>query len=256
MKRSLYIMLILCLLFSFTGCNSDENKIDKQTKENSENVSDNNNETDNNEVQNNDEEKNDNSDENKELKNLEGKDLMKAFINHKQAENYYYKAIIKSNDSDMGEVEFEVVNYRVGKSTRTESDGMGEKSIMIYNDNEKVLYYYIEGETQGSKINRNEKPKDQMFDTDMKYDKDEAFDNLVKAEITDLDGEEVIYSEFNVDNKGIVKTWYSIEKNFPILYTVENDENKIITEFKVVEFEEGDFSDKLIPDQNVTFVQH
>ncbi len=264
LKKPIYLILIFVLMFSFTACNSDNDKnAEKQEQKEVQKESENNN---GNENEDSDAEKKDNSnsqaeddkketEEKENLKSLKDVDLMKSFINHKQAENYYYKALIKSNDRDLGEVEFELINYTMGDSIRTESDFDGEHTVMIFNAEEGALYNYTVGELQGTKTIQMEATKDEMFDTSLTYEEYEDFADLIKAEYSKLNGDDVIYIEQKDKMDGVEKIWYSIDKHFPIKFVHENADGTMMSEFTVIEFEEGIFKEKFIPDDEITFVE-
>jgi len=125
-----------------------------------------------------------------------------------------------------------ITTYYSGSNVRYEADyGDMGKSILIYLEEEDIMYSYLEGDTNGMKlINADASYTEDMglmVDDEIIEDSaDDSQANVTTSKET-LDGQEVIYIETtsNDEEMGemLIKTWYSTEYGLPLKYLVESN---------------------------------
>jgi outer membrane lipoprotein-sorting protein len=158
------------------------------------------------------------------------------------------------------------VTYIDGKKTRFESD-MGDfgSSITISLPEEGVVYYFDEGNTQGTKIIG--MTEEEVYDSGYIVDDSELFSEITNnpsenmvAKVEMLDGEEVVYIESKETEEDmgeiLVKMWYSVKYALPLKYEIIMDD-EIIASYQVTAIEKNvKFdSDIFSPPEDVEFME-
>ncbi len=146
----------------------------------------------------------------------------------------------------------------------SENNTLGENRITIFKKDNNTYYEYVEGETEGKKYATMEPMMDMStkwtFD-EVEDSEDDEFEGLIKAEMQTLDGEEVIYMEYDgldeEDNKVIDKIWFSMDKKFPVKIESVKEDGSVSHSFKALELEvDKNFSKYVEVPKNIEFVEN
>ncbi len=263
MKKLCTLLLVFLLMLSVSACGgeSDSSKDEPKEEAKKEEVKDDKEEAKEDDKEDPKENKDADTEEASTTfdKTLKGKELLKAASStFKLPESYRDKMRI----TYMGGVNISST-YVSGDSFYTEivpeAEPNGPKAIIIYKADEGFYYNYVQGETTGIKGIYEEEMKDEMkagtfFTADDKdLDEGGAF-GLIDARVEMLDGEEMVYFERITEDGLIAKNWYSIKDRFLRKVIGEVDSGDVVAKYEVLEFEfGGDYRDKLILDENITF---
>ncbi len=258
MKRVSAVLLILVLLFSLTACssnqgNSQETKATEapkteapktetqaaSTEATSESVTQT-------QVQSSD---------------AEGVELLKSvFSNLKKVDSLYAK--LTATSPEVSGVE--MVIYRDGENARMEMNFEGRHTVNIFNAEDGYVYSYAVGEKTGTKM-KNSSPEafaDMIPDFSAEEMSEDDFEGLITARRDKLDGQDVIYFEFqdfdeDLGGDVITKTWFSEKHNFFLKMESLNPDGTVAMSMDVVEIEVNkDFSKMMVPPQDVEFVSY
>jgi hypothetical protein len=232
--------IVLTILFIFPSCSNNKENLETNENHSGQSTSELNGSDDNddsNSMQTNNEENQDIKGESGEKEtsrdsedndtysldaSLKGEELLRS-VKQKRLDNMKLEAKMVSVGATS-----QMVSYYDGDNTRTETSITNYgTSVLIHLPEDSVMYSYIEGETNGTKIIG--------ADTDVAEEMGLIMDNTeLFAEITDeisedmsarvemLGDEEVIYIEAHESEddmgEGLVKMWYSVKYGIPLKY--------------------------------------
>ena len=136
---------------------------------------------------------------------------------------------IMVSESDMGEMGGVTISttYMTESYYRMETESEYGHQIMIYNADERATYSYTVGDSVGYVFY--DSPSLEMeigADIDSISDWTPIDENVIKAEITKLNGEEVVYMETEYTDAGytsLTYSWTSIEYGLPLKYEYYSD---------------------------------
>lgn len=120
-------------------------------------------------------------------------------------------------ESISGTVKSTSISYMVHDFIRNEADSDEGKQVMIYNPDEEMTYTYNEDIKTGMKFSDGEDAAEQGGL--INEDDYEDFEGLISAELTSLNGEEVIYLVAVIDEDGVsseTRTWVSTKFKYPV----------------------------------------
>ena len=158
----------------------------------------------------------------------------------------------------------QILTYYDGGKTRTETSiPQGGKSICILLQDEEVMYSYLEGDTEGTKMfGANSVIAEEMGhridNTDLLAALVEGSSEALSARVEMLNGEEVVYIEATESDDELgevfVQMWYSAKYNTPLKYEV-NIGDKTMMELIVTHVEKDVTLDKslFLPPDTVNF---
>jgi outer membrane lipoprotein-sorting protein len=158
----------------------------------------------------------------------------------------------------------QILTYYDDSKTRTETSiPQAGKSISIFLEDEGVMYSYVEGDSDGTKmIGANSDLAEEMGlridNTDLLAALVEGSSEALSARVETLNGEEVVYIEATEldDEVGevFVQMWYSVKYNTPMKYKMSIGE-KTMMELIVTHVEKDVTLDKslFLPPDNVNF---
>lgn len=160
----------------------------------------------------------------------------------------------------------QILTYYDGSKTRTETSiPQAGKSICIFLEDEGVMYSYVEGDTDGTKmIGANSDLAEEMGlridNTDLLVALVEGSSEVLSARVETLNGEEVVYIEATESDDELgevfVQMWYSVKYNTPLKYMMNIGE-KTMMELIVTHVERDVTLDKslFLPPDNVNFME-
>ncbi len=193
--------------------------------------------------------------------NAEGAELLKSvFSNLKKVDSLYAK--LKMTSPEVSGVEMAI--YRDGESARMEMNFEGRHTVNIFNADDGYVYSYAVGEKTGTKM-KNSSPEafaDMIPDFNAEEMGEDDFEGLVTARRDKLDGQDVIYFEFqdfdeDLGGDVITKTWFSEKHNFFLKMESLKPDGTVAMSMDVLEIEVNkDFSKMMIPPQDIEFVSY
>lgn len=144
-------------------------------------------------------------------KGLQGEALLKAVL-QKNPDKLFVVT-----ESISGEIKSKSTSYLYHDFMRNEADSDEGKQVLIYNPEEETTYTYNEDLKTGMKFADGE---DAAAEGGLINEEDyEDFEGLISAELTTLDGEEVIYMIAVVEDEGIsseTRMWISTKYKYPL----------------------------------------